>query len=162
MPGAPSKAEDKVSYSDYCALTEDFMTYRIDEEAMAIVTGYGYPRNLVIESINRGDVNHATAAYYLLVYQTDNWVISSFSINKMFKFILSFIYNNSIHHLNLLIMASEVWSDNSDSKKDNIRTKSDIGHNDLPSFYSSIRKMIKGFKCDNPMESNEKFLFNGV
>jgi hypothetical protein len=44
------------------------MTYRIDEEAMAIVTGYGYPRNLVIDSINRGDVNHATAAYYLLVY----------------------------------------------------------------------------------------------
>jgi len=67
-PGQPSRVEDKVSYSDYCALTEDFMTYRIDEEAMAIVTGYGYPRSLVIDSINRGDVNHATAAYYLLVY----------------------------------------------------------------------------------------------
>ena len=60
--------EDKVTYSDYCALTEDFMTYRIDEDAMEIVTGFGYPRDLVIQSINRGDVNHATAAYYLLVY----------------------------------------------------------------------------------------------
>ncbi len=60
--------EEKVTYSDYCALTEDFMTYRIDEEAMEIVTGFGYPRQLVLESINRGDVNHATAAYYLLVY----------------------------------------------------------------------------------------------
>ena len=44
------------------------MTYRIDEDAMASVVSYGYPRELVIESINRGDVNHATAAYYLLVY----------------------------------------------------------------------------------------------
>ena len=71
--GTPQKApktndEDKVTYSDYCALTEDFMTYRIDEEAMDIVTSFGYSRQLVLESINRGDVNHATAAYYLLVY----------------------------------------------------------------------------------------------
>mmetsp|Transcript_28390 Transcript_28390/g.35090 ORF Transcript_28390/g.35090 Transcript_28390/m.35090 type:complete len:141 (-) Transcript_28390:4-426(-) len=71
--GTPQKdphtsPEDKVTYSDYCALTEDFMTYRIDEEAMDIVTGFGYSRQLVLESINRGDVNHATAAYYLLVY----------------------------------------------------------------------------------------------
>ena len=44
------------------------MTYRIDEEAMAVVTSFGFPRALVIDSINKGDVNHATAAYYLLVY----------------------------------------------------------------------------------------------
>jgi hypothetical protein len=60
--------EEKLSYSDYCALTEDFMTYRIDEEAMDIVTCCGYPRSLVIDSINKGEVNHATAAYYLLVF----------------------------------------------------------------------------------------------
>ena len=71
--GTPAKnpqtnPDEKVTYSDYCALTEDFMTYRIDEEAMDIVTGFGYPRQLVLDSINRGDVNHATAAYYLLVY----------------------------------------------------------------------------------------------
>lgn len=60
--------EEKLSYSDYCALTEDFMTYRIDEEAMDTVISCGYPRSLVIDSINKGEVNHATAAYYLLVF----------------------------------------------------------------------------------------------
>ena len=71
--GPPAKEpstdpSEKVTYSDYCALTEDFMTYRLDEQALEIVTGFGYPRELVVQSINRGDVNHATAAYYLLVY----------------------------------------------------------------------------------------------
>ena len=28
------KDTSKMTYSDYCALTEDFMTYRIDEEAL--------------------------------------------------------------------------------------------------------------------------------
>lgn len=63
--------DEKLSYSDYCALTEDFMTYRIDEEAMEVVTGFGYPRSLVVDSINKGDVNHATTAYYLLVYSNE-------------------------------------------------------------------------------------------
>lgn len=44
------------------------MTYRIDDEAMEIVEKYGYPRKLVIESINKGDINHATASYYLLIH----------------------------------------------------------------------------------------------
>jgi hypothetical protein len=47
------------------------MTYRIDEEAMEIVTSYGYPRTLVLDSINKGEVNHATAAYYLIVFGND-------------------------------------------------------------------------------------------
>jgi hypothetical protein len=44
------------------------MTYRIDEEAMEIVTGFGFDRSFVIDSINKGDINHATTTYYLLVY----------------------------------------------------------------------------------------------
>jgi hypothetical protein len=60
----------KMTYSDYCALTEDFMTYRIDEEALSIVEGYGYPRKLIIDSINKGEINHATASYYLLIHST--------------------------------------------------------------------------------------------
>jgi serine/threonine protein kinase len=64
----PTKVDEKVTYSDYCALTEDFMTYRIDEDAMEIVTGFGYPRAFVIDSINKGDINHATTSYYLLIY----------------------------------------------------------------------------------------------
>lgn len=57
-----------MTYSDYCALTEDFMTYRIDEDAMEVVTSFGFPRSFVVESINKGDINHATTSYYLLVY----------------------------------------------------------------------------------------------
>ena len=61
------KEKVQISYSDYCALTEDFMTYRIDEEALGIVTSYGYPRKMVIDSINNGEINHATCSYYLLI-----------------------------------------------------------------------------------------------
>ena len=63
-----TQVNDKITYSDYCALTEDFMTYRIDEEALEVVMGCGYPRSLLLDAINKGEVNHATAAYYLLVY----------------------------------------------------------------------------------------------
>jgi hypothetical protein len=59
-----------MTYSDYCALTEDFMTYRIDEDALGIVEGYGYPRKMIIDSINKGEINHATASYYLLIHST--------------------------------------------------------------------------------------------
>jgi len=62
------KRQSKMSYSDYCALTEDFMTYRIDEDAMQVVTSYGYARELVIDALNKGEINHATTSYYLLVH----------------------------------------------------------------------------------------------
>jgi hypothetical protein len=62
---------EKITYSDYCALTEDFMTYRIDEEALESVISYGYPRSMILDSINKGEVNHATTAYYLLVYSNN-------------------------------------------------------------------------------------------
>ncbi len=65
-----SSESTKMTYSDYCALTEDFMTYRIDEEALGIVEGYGYPRKMIIDSINKGEINHATSAYYLLIHST--------------------------------------------------------------------------------------------
>lgn len=63
--------QNKIKYSDYCALTEDFMTYRIDEEALEIVQGYGYNRKMIIDSINKGEINHATASYYLLIHSTN-------------------------------------------------------------------------------------------
>lgn len=64
------KRQARVKYSDYCALTEDFMTYRIDEEALTIVESYGYPRKIIINCINNGDINHATTSYYLLIHST--------------------------------------------------------------------------------------------
>jgi hypothetical protein len=64
------KRQARVKYSDYCALTEDFMTYRIDEEALTIVESYGYSRKMIINCINNGDINHATTSYYLLIHST--------------------------------------------------------------------------------------------
>lgn len=57
----------KLSYMNYCALTQDYYTHRIDEEAIRILENFGYPRQMVIESLNRGELNHATASYNLLV-----------------------------------------------------------------------------------------------
>lgn len=57
----------KLSYMNYCALTQDYYTHRIDEEAIRILENFGYPRQMVIESLKRGDLNHATATYNLLV-----------------------------------------------------------------------------------------------
>lgn len=46
------------------------MTYRLDEEALGIVEGYGFERKSIIDSINKGEINHATSSYYLLVHST--------------------------------------------------------------------------------------------
>ena len=57
----------KLSYMNYCAVTQDFNTYHIDEEALRILESFGYPRQYVIQSINQGDLNHAIGSYNLLV-----------------------------------------------------------------------------------------------
>lgn len=57
----------KLSYMNYCSLTQDYYTHRIDEEAIRILENFGYPRSVVIESLKKGDLNHATATYNLLV-----------------------------------------------------------------------------------------------
>ena len=59
----------RLSYTDYCCVTEDFSTENIDEEALAVCDNYGFPRQFVIKCLNRGDINHATACYYLLTNQ---------------------------------------------------------------------------------------------
>jgi len=56
----------KLSYTDYCCITEDFSTQQLDEEAIKSCEAFGYPRSFLIKSLNRGDLNHATASYYLL------------------------------------------------------------------------------------------------
>lgn len=56
----------KLSYTDYCCITEDFSTENIDEEALQVCDNFGFPRQFVIKCLNRGDINHATACYYLL------------------------------------------------------------------------------------------------
>jgi len=60
------KCENKLDYTDYKSLTEDFATMHIDENALSVIEGFGYPRNLVMKSLNKGDMNHATTCYDLL------------------------------------------------------------------------------------------------
>ena len=57
----------KLSYRSYCAVTEDFGTHHIDEEALKVLEGFGFPRSKVIQSLNSGELNHATTTYNLLV-----------------------------------------------------------------------------------------------
>jgi hypothetical protein len=57
----------KLSYTNYCAVTQDYYTHRIDEEALRVLENFGYSRSMVIDSLNKGELNHATASYNLLV-----------------------------------------------------------------------------------------------
>ncbi len=57
----------KLSYTDYCCITEDFTTHHLDEEALKVVESFGFPREFVVRCLNQGDLNHATASYYLLI-----------------------------------------------------------------------------------------------
>lgn len=57
----------KLSYTDYCSITQDFATMHIDEEALQVLEGFGFPRKLVKDGINKGELNQATASYNLLV-----------------------------------------------------------------------------------------------
>ena len=69
------KPNVKLSFQDYCYIANDFYTHHLgigtyadllDEEAIKVVEAFGYPRALVIHSLNNGLLNHATAAYNLL------------------------------------------------------------------------------------------------
>jgi len=33
---------------NYCSVTQDFTTYRIDEDALRVLESFGYPRQFVI------------------------------------------------------------------------------------------------------------------
>lgn len=61
------KFDEKLDYEDYKSLTEDFATMNIEESALDIIEGFGYPRSMVKKSINKGEMNHATTCYNLLV-----------------------------------------------------------------------------------------------
>lgn len=57
----------KLSYTDYWSVTEDYYTHHINESALKQVSRMGYPRDFVLKWLNHGELNHATATYYLLV-----------------------------------------------------------------------------------------------
>ena len=64
-----ASGNNRLNYDNYCAVTQDFGTHRIDEEALKVLEGFGYPRKLVIDSLYNGELNHATTCYNLLVTQ---------------------------------------------------------------------------------------------
>ena len=64
-----ANGNNRLNYDNYCAVTQDFGTHRIDEEALKVLEGFGYPRKLVIDSLHNGELNHATTCYNLLVTQ---------------------------------------------------------------------------------------------
>ena len=61
------KYDNKLGYDDYKSLTEDFATMHIDENALSVIEGFGYPKSMIKKSLNKGDMNHATTWYNLLV-----------------------------------------------------------------------------------------------
>lgn len=56
----------KLSYTNYCCITEDFTTKQLDEEAIKQVISLGFPREFILKSLQDGYINHATTSYYLL------------------------------------------------------------------------------------------------
>jgi serine/threonine protein kinase len=59
--------DNKLNYEDYTALTEDFATMHVNEGVLDQLEQFGYGRREVKESLRRGDLNHATASYNLML-----------------------------------------------------------------------------------------------
>ena len=55
-----------LSPSNYFSITQDAATVHIDEDVLDVLKGYGFPPRLVKDSINKGELNHATACYNIL------------------------------------------------------------------------------------------------
>jgi hypothetical protein len=62
------QAKQRLSYADYCAITQDYATMHLNDEILSTMeTGMAMPKKLVKDHLNRGDLNHATATYQLMV-----------------------------------------------------------------------------------------------
>lgn len=59
----------KLSYEDFCAVTEDFATMHINEHIIDQVESFGYNWKDTKEAIRKGELNHATTAYNLLKFE---------------------------------------------------------------------------------------------
>ena len=63
FPRKDIEEEAKLSYNDFLSITQDF----VDEETLRQVEKFGYPKSFVRDCLQRGDINHATACYHLLL-----------------------------------------------------------------------------------------------
>jgi serine/threonine protein kinase len=58
----------KLSYADYQSVAEEFMSTHIEDEAIAVVSTFGFPKEFVKESLIKGELNHSTACYNLIAH----------------------------------------------------------------------------------------------
>ena len=61
------KYATKLSYDDYQMISEDFYTFKINEDIIAKMEGFGFSWELIVHSIHHNELNHATATYNLLL-----------------------------------------------------------------------------------------------
>ncbi len=57
---------EKISYTDYCYISNDLYTQQIEDDILRTLEGLGYPREYVLKGLKSGELNHATATYNLL------------------------------------------------------------------------------------------------
>ena len=55
----------KLSYSDFCAIKGEFCNQWFNENALDEIEKIGYTKSLVVDSMSKGELNHAVAAYNL-------------------------------------------------------------------------------------------------
>ena len=65
----PRKIE--LSATDYYKIAGDFVQKKMDEKILLQVESFGYNKELVTKCIQAGEINHATATYYLLTNGVD-------------------------------------------------------------------------------------------
>lgn len=58
---------EKLTYSDYCYISNDLYTHKIENEVLRVIESLGYTKEIVLEGLRNGELNHATTTYNLLV-----------------------------------------------------------------------------------------------
>jgi serine/threonine protein kinase len=62
----PEGREVKIAHTDYCCITNDFLSFHQDVKAIKETEELGYAKPFLLKSLQNGDMNHATATYSLL------------------------------------------------------------------------------------------------
>jgi serine/threonine protein kinase len=62
----PEGREVKIAHTDYCCITNDFLSFHQDVKAIKETEELGYAKSYLLKSLQNGSMNHATATYSLL------------------------------------------------------------------------------------------------
>ena len=58
---------NEICYNDFIKISNEFHTQHIDEEALRVVERFGYDKEIVKKCIQKGELNHGTSCYELLM-----------------------------------------------------------------------------------------------